>query len=176
MSAAALAGGSAIATGGMSIYMRGNYGPLVSSSRLTCVPDTNGNCMLGGSYGIGLEAVNFVSIAFNFILLVLMLRKWARVSSGSLSIKTTSLRTAFTLLTLASIVALAFNGYTVFLTTQFGSQVAKGNLGTECAVVDTCKTLGGSTGNVQYALAIASVALSGLSLVSYGYTVSREGR
>ncbi len=171
-----MASGAGIATGALTTYMRNNYGSLRDSAKVDCVPDADGNCSLIGSYGIGLEAVNFVSMAFNFLLMVLMIRKWAKYLSGSARIPTAMLRTAFTMLLLASIVALAFNGFVAFTTIQFGSQVQSGNLGTECSATASCSTLGGTTGNTMYGLGISTIILSGASLILYASSIATADR
>jgi hypothetical protein len=175
LSSVFLASASAVTAGGLMIHLRNNFGNLERDGSITCTLSgvgTDANCSLSGSYGDGILAVNIISVVLNGILFFLLLVKWMQTyKKGAVS---GWIRTTFTLVSLAVMLAIATAGYNLYIQHNFGKELVNGGFGKDCDVVGGCEQLDGSVGQNMLGLNAATIAMSGLALLFHSGMVMRQ--
>lgn len=169
LSSTFLAGAFAVANSALAINLHQHYGKIYNKGDVTCLnPDpTDGNCTLGGPYGNALLAITIATLIFNGMMVFLFLWKWIQVKFTENRI---AVNTVLTLTTLSILVATAQASYTLYIQQNFGKEMHKGHMGTNCVAANgfaNCESLGGKAGDWLMGLSIASVSLSGLGLLFY---------
>lgn len=164
-----LASGTALASSAMMQHLTQNTTALRDSGMLTCVPNSaDGNCVLQGSYGLGVMITSLLSALLNGLLFFVVLRHWKMSSGDQMLRKKKMFHITISLLVIIVGFATAVGGYNFYVQQNFGSEIANGGMGDNCVALSGfagCDSLSGSTGTAVYTLNIINIVSSGIFMI-----------
>lgn len=163
LSATFLSCASAITASALMVHLKRTTGDLYTNGTLG-IDATATNGPMNESFGKGVLATNILSIIFNGMAVAAALYLWfitKRIREKSM------FQALFGVVMLSTMLAVATAGYNLYVEQNFGKLIDDGSFGTDCTAISSCPELLGTGGQTILGLNVATIAASGIMLLSY---------